>query len=319
MKLERSITIIAAALVAVFILTISAPALAQQQRRASAQVGANCIGGFQALFDQIEPVPLFDDEVAEVTYLLEEEKLARDVYRKLAERWQLPMFSNIARAKQRHMDLVLKLFETYGLALPTTLETEGAFDDPNLAEAYAEFIFDGGVENETATLADALGAGVEIEDMDLFDLYEFLALTENDHLEMVIHNLAKGSRNHLRAFMRALEAQGGSYVPGEYLDEETFNSILEADMEQRMYYTADGEPVPACGAAVGGFGMRRGRGMQGGGENGNGNDGSNGGGTGPHGGNDGGNGSNGHGTGTCDGTGSQGGSTGGNGSGSGGN
>ena len=53
----------------------------------------------------------------------------------------MPIFSNIARAEQRHMDLVQKLFEIYGLDLPTTLETEGTFDDPNLAAAYAEFIF----------------------------------------------------------------------------------------------------------------------------------------------------------------------------------
>jgi hypothetical protein len=311
MKFNRSITFTAITLLAIAGLTLCTPAEAQQQRRASAQVGAECIGGFQALFDEIEPVPLFDDEVAEVKYLLEEEKLARDVYRKLAERWQLPIFSNIAGAEQRHMDLVQKLFEIYGLDLPTTLETEGTFDDPNLAAAYAEFIFEGGFENESATLVDALSVGVEIEDMDLFDLYEFLALTENDHLEMVIHNLAKGSRNHLRAFVRALEAQDGSYIPGDYLDEETFNSILEADMEQRLYYTADGEPVPACGAAAGGFGMRRGRSQQ----NNQGSEGPNGDGTGSHGGDNGGNGPNGNGDGTCDGTGSQGGSNGGSGNG----
>jgi hypothetical protein len=324
MKFNRSITFIAVALVAVASLTLPAPAEAQQQRRASAQVGANCVGGFQALFDEIEPVPLFDDEVTEIAFLLEEEKLARDVYRKLAERWRLPIFRNIAEAEQRHMDLVQKTFEIYGLDLPVTFDTGGVFDDPILAGVYEQLVFEGGFENDAATLIDALGVGVEIEDMDLLDLYDFLEITQNDLLELVIHNLSKGSRNHLRAFMRALEAQGGSYTPGEYLDEETFNSILEADMEQRIFFTADGEPVPACGAAVGGFGMRRGRGLQNGGqEDGQGNNGESGSngngtgecdGTGPHGGN----GTNGNGTGTCDGTGSQGGGNGGNSSGNGG-
>ena len=79
MKFNRSITFTAITLLAIAGLTLPTPAEAQEQRRASAQVGAECIGGFQALFDEIEPVPLFDDEVTEVKYLLEEEKMARDV------------------------------------------------------------------------------------------------------------------------------------------------------------------------------------------------------------------------------------------------
>ena len=84
--------ILAVAVVAV----VASRAPADAQRRASAQVGANCAGGFQALFDEIETVPLSAAEDAEVLYLREEEKLARDVYLTLAESWQLPIFSNIA-------------------------------------------------------------------------------------------------------------------------------------------------------------------------------------------------------------------------------
>ena len=86
--------ILAVAIVAVVALASPVDA----QLRASAHVGPNCSGGFQALFDEIEAVELVGDEAAWILYLYEEEKLARDVYLSLADRWQLPIFSNIARA-----------------------------------------------------------------------------------------------------------------------------------------------------------------------------------------------------------------------------
>lgn len=43
-------------------------------------------------------------ELASLLYLWEEEKLARDVYLKLGSVHSLPVFSNIARSEQTHMD-----------------------------------------------------------------------------------------------------------------------------------------------------------------------------------------------------------------------
>ena len=292
MKILDSRLILAVAVLAV--VAFAAPADAQ--RRASAQVGPNCVGGFQALFDEIEAVPLSTTEEGEVLYLREEEKLARDVYLTFAERWQLPIFSNIAAAEQRHMDLVFQVIGVYGLVDPVTDDTVGAFTDTDLGA-----LFDTLVANGESSLVGALTVGATIEDMDLADLHDLLAITDNDHLQIVAYNLAKGSRNHLRAFVRALEAQGETYNP-QYLEPDEFEAILDADMERWTFFDADGEPVPACGAELGGFGIRRGI-------NGNGGSQGSGSGTGTGecdgtGSTDGGNGS---GTGECDGSGSNGG------------
>lgn len=296
------------ALVITATIVIVAAFPADAQRRASAQVGPECVGGIGALFDEIEPVPLTSADEADVLFLREEEKLARDVYLTLAARWQLPIFANIARSEQSHMELVLLLLDTYGLADPVVDDTLGAFTDASLGALYIDLTASGEI-----SLVDALTVGATIEDMDLADLQELVSDTDNAHIALVAHNLAKGSRNHLRAFVRALTAQGATYTP-QYLDQETFDSILESEMEQRTFYDADGEPVPACGAAVGGFGMRRGPG-QGGQAGGNGGGACNGSGecdgSGPHGGGQaggqgepGGHGGNGDsGSGDCDGTG----------------
>jgi len=301
MKILDSRLILAVTVVAM--VALAAPPV-EAQLRASAQVGANCAGGLGALFDEIDPVPLSAAEEAEVLYLREEEKLARDVYLTLAERWQLPIFSNIARAEQRHMDLVFKVIEVYGLVDPITDDTVGSFTNPELGAMFTTLVAGGEV-----SLVDALFVGATIEDMDLADLNVLLGITDNDSIQIVAYNLAKGSRNHLRAFTRALEAQGETSTP-QYLDQATFDAILEADMEQRIFYDADGEPVPACGAEIGGFGIRRGIN----GNGGRGND--SGSGSGECDGTGSTDGGNGTGTGTCDGTGPNGGGNrGGNGSG----
>ena len=275
MKSNRSFTDIS--LVALVAITIAFASPAAAQRRGLGPNGGECIGGIGALFNEIE-ISSLDGEEDELLYLWEEEKLARDVYLALAETWQLPIFANIATAEQRHMDLVYTFIETYGFADHIPEDIVGTFVEPDLGVLYPDLVTRG-----NNSLIDALFVGAEIEDMDLADLYELIETgTDNRHVLLVAYNLAKGSRNHLRAFVRALTAQGQIYTPS-YLEQVTFDEIIAAGMEQRIFYNADGEPVPACGGSVGGFGMRRGQVRRGGQGNG---------------------GQNGTGTGECDGTGS---------------
>ena len=153
---KHSLTPLVAAAV-ILTLALASPAVAQQ-RRASAQVGANCSGGIGPLFDEIELGSWSAIEEAEVVFLREEEKLARDVYLTLAEKWQLPIFSNIARAEQRHMDLVLLLLETYDVVDPIVDDTIGAFVNPFLAGLYTDLVADGSV-----SLIHAMVVGAPIE------------------------------------------------------------------------------------------------------------------------------------------------------------
>ena len=260
MKSTRSINLAVTIAVALS-LALASPVLAQQ-RRASGQVGAGggaCIGGLGSLFDEIEVTSVSATESDELVYLREEEKLARDVYLTLAERWQLPIFSAIAAAEQRHTDAVKKALDLYEIADPVTDDTVGVFTNAALAQLFTDLVQQG-----TISLVDALIVGATIEDLDLNDLGDMLAIAVNDHVKLVGYNLAKGSRNHLRAFMRALTAQGGSCEP-QYLDQETFDAILATEMERRVVYDANGDAI-----AVGGCGGRGGRGQRGGGQGGTG-------------------------------------------------
>ena len=50
--------------------------------------------------------------------MVKEEKLARDVYNKLAEMYhEVQVFANIARGEWQHVDSVMQLIEKYGLEI----------------------------------------------------------------------------------------------------------------------------------------------------------------------------------------------------------
>jgi hypothetical protein len=65
----------------------------------------------QAVIDSVDPDALRDAEISGLLLMREEEKLARDVYKYLGERWNLRVFSNIANSEQTHMDQMAYLLE----------------------------------------------------------------------------------------------------------------------------------------------------------------------------------------------------------------
>jgi len=133
-------------------------------------------------------------------FMKQEEKLARDVYQALAEKWEHRTFVHIAVAEQRHMDAVDRLVQAVGLT-DTTPDETGKFSIPELQELHDKL-----VEQGSESLAKALAVGVLIEETDIADLDEALAATQNATVLRVFTNLRRGSANHLAAFNRAIAA-----------------------------------------------------------------------------------------------------------------
>ena len=135
-------------------------------------------------------------ETADLQYMREEEKLARDVYQALAAKWPTAtVFQRIARSEQRHMDAVKVVLDRFGIADPAAGNGPGEFTDPELQKRYAQLVADG-----SRSVADALAVGVMIERTDIADLQEALAATDVADLERLYGNLLRGSQNHLQAF-----------------------------------------------------------------------------------------------------------------------
>lgn len=135
-------------------------------------------------------------------FMIEEEKVARDVYTTLYKTWGTRVFTNISKSEQKHMDAVQNLLNKYNLEAPATLETVGAFEDTHLQEMYNDL-----VEKGNSSLIDALEVGVMIEEVDIADLQELIEAGLPSDIERIYNNLLKGSYKHLDAFNRELSRQ----------------------------------------------------------------------------------------------------------------
>ena len=165
-----------------------------------------------------------NSDTAGLLYMREEEKLARDVYDYLYEKWNTIIFDNISNSEQIHMDRVLDLINLYGLEDPALPEA-GAFTNEDLQNLYNDLIAIG-----DSSLIYALIVGATIEEVDIIDLQDYISVTEDENIQCLYGNLMKGSRNHLRAYYHKLEWMGVTYTP-QFLSDDDFYSIVNAPHE----------------------------------------------------------------------------------------
>ena len=169
---------------------------------------------------------LSTDEINGLLQMVEEEKLAGDVYQTLYERTGLNNFKNIVEAERKHQAAVQNLLRQYGITDPTAGKALGEFTQPSFTALYQDLIKAGSLSN-----ADALKVGLKIEELDIFDLQQAAAQTSRDDIQRVYENLLRGSRNHLRSFHRALQAEQQSYAP-EFLTQAQYNAIATSEQEK---------------------------------------------------------------------------------------
>jgi len=162
----------------------------------------------------VQAAGLSDEETSWLTYMREEEKLARDVYITLYEKWGKSIFTNIAVSEQRHMDAIKNLLTKYGVPDPVTDDTVGVFSE-KFKNLYENLISVG-----TESLVQALKVGVFIEETDIDDLEQAIASTKHRDINKVYTNLMNGSYNHLAAFCSQLENRGFPCGPVELMREE---------------------------------------------------------------------------------------------------
>ena len=172
------------------------------------------------------PVPQLNAEDSTMlVHMREEEKLARDVYNTMYEKWALKIFTNIAQSEQTHMDEVLKLLNKYGIPDPASSEP-GKFNNPDLQSLYTYLVAKG-----DSSMINGLLVGATIEDLDIYDLEEYMKKTTNTDILSTFQFLTCGSRNHMRAFYSQLQDNGASYTPS-YISQEEFDQIINSASER---------------------------------------------------------------------------------------
>ncbi|NJD99717.1 DUF2202 domain-containing protein [Thermococcus sp. LS1] len=187
--------------------------------------GTVAVGDLQSYINSLPAAPLTEEEKAGLLYMVEEEKLAHDVYVKLYEKWGLPIFNNIAQSESTHVESVRLLLEKYNLTDPTANRGIGEFQNPDLQALYDQLI-----EMGMKSQIDALKVGALIEETDIVDLQERIAQTNKIDIITIYENLMMGSRNHLRSFVSTLKNYGVTYEP-QVLSKEEYEEIINSPME----------------------------------------------------------------------------------------
>lgn len=151
-------------------------------------------------------------------YMLEEEKLARDVYTELFELWGANKFNNISTSEQSHMNEVEALLVEYEIAY--SILPSGEYANEELQALYYDLM-----ELGQTSLVDAYVVGMTIEDVDIYDLQLRITETSTEAMIEAYEFLICGSTNHMRAFYNGLTASGGTYSP-QFITEEEYDVII---------------------------------------------------------------------------------------------
>lgn len=166
-------------------------------------------------------VSLTEEEKNDLLFMREEEKLARDVYLTLFEKWGTPVFANIAASEQQHMDAMLILLNTYKLPDPAAATVVGEFVNMELQELY-----DALIQRGNQSVLEALKVGGIIEETDIEDINAAIETSRLAKIDSVYENLLEGSYNHLRAFAKQITSLTGDPYVAQVVSQDIVDAIL---------------------------------------------------------------------------------------------
>jgi hypothetical protein len=127
--------------------------------------------------------------------MIEEEKMARDLYDAFADQTGSVVFDRISDSEQRHLDSLLLVAQKAGIDLTAVSTTAGVFTNTAIQSLYDTLLAQGSV-----SLDAAYGVGVLVEQTDIADLQVYSADTSIGIVGTIYGHLETGSEHHLAAF-----------------------------------------------------------------------------------------------------------------------
>ena len=132
---------------------------------------------------------------AGLVYMIEEEKMARDLYDAFAAQTGSVVFDRISTSEQKHMDTLLLVAQKAGVDVTAISTTAGVFTNTAIQSLYTTLLAQGSV-----SLDAAYDVGVLVEQTDIADLQDYSADATLGIVGTVYANLENGSEHHLAAF-----------------------------------------------------------------------------------------------------------------------
>lgn len=162
--------------------------------------GANPAKGTGICLTTDGTITLDADATAGLLYMIEEEKLARDLYDAFFEQNGNLVFDRISNSEQRHLDSLLQVAEQAGIDISALSTTAGLFANTELQSLYDSLLATG-----DDSLEAALQAAIAVEQADIADLASYGADPELGILGIVYARLEQASEHHLAAFSLQLD------------------------------------------------------------------------------------------------------------------
>lgn len=143
-----------------------------------------------------DSVTYSEDAISELKYMIEEEKLAGDLYDAFYDLYGAAIFTNIAASEDKHFDALIGQAEKIGVDVDEfVFAPEGTYADSDMQELYDTLL-----EIGSQSVEDAINVGIMIETKDMADIAVAADAVEGTPLANIYDNLLAGSANHLDAF-----------------------------------------------------------------------------------------------------------------------
>jgi len=145
-----------------------------------------------------------------VLYLIEQEKLARDLYGVLDTIWVTDVFNRMANKELQHMDKLSAVAAEFMIDVPNHFNEykPGQFVNEDLRNLYIDLLF-----NANFSLEDAYRACANLEERKIMNLRTALKEPNFDLETTTYKTLLIGSEDNLKFFVRALVEMNSGYVP----------------------------------------------------------------------------------------------------------
>jgi len=136
-------------------------------------------------------------EQTDLRYMIEKEKLMRNIYKVMYQDYHVELFQTIYQSKENHLNLLESRIDRYDVPNPIAYTSEDEFEDSSLQQIYDEFL--------ATRLVDLSEAIIYVKNMEEQHIayVETAVLQVNGHADIVsVYNLIlEESQTHLDALL----------------------------------------------------------------------------------------------------------------------
>lgn len=160
------------------------------------------------------------EESKQVIQILEQRKMARDLYYKLYKTWHSDTFKRLSDSEQIYLNSLKKLTTKLNIIDPTIDDTKGVFSSDYITKLYIDFSKIG-----LSSDYEAFRIAATVQDLMINDINQLLNSSSDKSIIDAMNNTKQGSISHLRACNREIKKFGMTYQ-AQFLSTEELRAIL---------------------------------------------------------------------------------------------